>query len=134
MIYLLDTDTTIYWMKGDPNIEAKVLQVSLENVGITVLTCCELYYGAYKSKKVDHNLQAVKKLKEKVKVIHTSGEVDRHFGRTKAILEKGGMRLDDSDILIASIALSEGAVIVTNNVDHFRRIDGLRVDSWSRPR
>ena len=130
MSFILDTDTTVYWLKGDKNIEVKVVSVGLANVKITILTCCELYYGAYKSYKIEENLKAIEKLKAKVPVIHTSEDVDKNFGRIKADLEKQGTRLDDSDILIASIVITEGGTLVSNNVGHFQRIRGLNVENW----
>lgn len=132
MNFVLDTDTTVYWLKGDEYIEAKIIDVGLANVGITVLTCCELYYGAYKSYKVDENLKAIEKLKAKIAVIHTSEEVDKNFGRIKADLEKQGKPLDDSDILIASIVITERAILISNNVSHFQRINGLQVENWRK--
>jgi tRNA(fMet)-specific endonuclease VapC len=128
--FILDTDTTIYWLKGDEVIEDRVIDVGLANVGVTILTCCELYYGAYKSHRIEENLEAIEKLKARVAVIHTSEGVDKTFGRIKADLEKQGKPLDDSDMLIASIVATEGCVLVTNNVDHFHRIQGLEIENW----
>ncbi len=130
MTFILDTDTTIYWLKGDESIERKISKIGLPNVGITVLTCCELYSGAYNSKKIKENLRTIEKLKQKIKVIHTSNEVDRNFGRIKATLESCGTPLDDSDMLIASIVISNDAILVTNNINHFKRIEGLIVENW----
>ena len=36
------------------------------------------------------------------------------------------------DLLIAATALAHGAMVVTNNEDEFRRVDGLHVESWAR--
>lgn len=52
------------------------------------------------------------------------------FGKLKADLKEGGNRLDDSDLFIASIALSAVAVLVTNNLRHFGRIQGLAIENW----
>ena len=132
MIYFLDTDTTIYWLKGNESIEKKIIEVGLPNVGITILTCCELYYGAYKSNKVNENLMVIEKLKQKIQVIHTSDEVDRNYGRIKTTLESLGTPLDDSDMLIASITIANKGILVTNNIKHFNRVEGLIIENWSR--
>ncbi|MEW6609273.1 MAG: type II toxin-antitoxin system VapC family toxin [bacterium] len=130
MTFILDTDTIIYWLKGNEDIERKVIKIGLPNIGIAVLTCCELYYGAYKSKRIQANLMVIEKLKQKIKIIHTSDEVDKNFGRIKATLESYGTPLDDSDMLIASIVISNKATLVTNNIRHFKRIEGLKVENW----
>lgn len=55
------------------------------------------------------------------------------FGQQKARLERLGERLDDTDIVVGSVALSVRAAVATRNVRHFARIEGLTVDDWTRP-
>jgi predicted nucleic acid-binding protein len=38
--------------------------------------------------------------------------------------------IDEFDMLIAGQALSEGLTVVTDNVKHFNRIDGLKIANW----
>ncbi|MCK4543608.1 MAG: PIN domain-containing protein [Spirochaetales bacterium] len=128
----MDTDTTVYWLKGDKDIEAKIIAVGLVNVRTTILSCCELYYGAYKSRRIEQNIKAIEELKAKITVVHTSEKVDKIFGKIKADLEKQGTRLDDSDIFIASIVIAEQGTLVSNNVGHFQRIQDLHVENWRR--
>jgi tRNA(fMet)-specific endonuclease VapC len=47
-----------------------------------------------------------------------------------ALLHQEGQLISDADILIAATALRHNLVMVTENVDHFRRIPGLRIESW----
>jgi tRNA(fMet)-specific endonuclease VapC len=56
------------------------------------------------------------------------------YGREKARLEASGQRLDDMDLLIATIALCSGLGVATFNVRHFARVEDLAVEDWSRPR
>lgn len=128
--YILDTDTCIYWLNGDRQVEKKILSAGFENVFVTVITECELFYGAYKSSKVDRNLEVLRALREKVKTIHTTKDIAPLYGRTKAELERIGQVLDDADLLIASLVLANRGVLVTNNTDHFNRVTGLRVENW----
>ena len=59
MIYLLDTDTLIYWMKGNKPISNKVLSIGFHSIKASNISKAELYYGAYKSKKANENLIAI---------------------------------------------------------------------------
>jgi len=45
-------------------------------------------------------------------------------------LRDKGTPLEDADVLIAGIALARDAVLVTRNLKHFERIDGLRLETW----
>jgi tRNA(fMet)-specific endonuclease VapC len=47
-----------------------------------------------------------------------------------AKLRKDGKLIDDIDILIAGIALSNHLVLVTHNLGHFQRIEGLETEDW----
>lgn len=54
-----------------------------------------------------------------------------YFGEIKASLEKAGNLIDDFDIAIAAIALTHGARIITANLVHFRRVEGLDSHHWT---
>jgi predicted nucleic acid-binding protein len=128
--FILDTDTCIYWLKGNENIERSVIKHGLGNIFITVITECELFYGAYKSMKKDKNLAIIEELKTRIKTLHTVSGIPSLYGTIKAELESKGQTLDDADLLIASIALLYNATLVTNNSEHFKRINGLKIENW----
>jgi len=52
------------------------------------------------------------------------------YGQTRALLEKKGRPIGSMDLLIAAHALSLSVRLVTNNVEEFKRVPGLRVDNW----
>jgi predicted nucleic acid-binding protein len=128
--FILDTDTCIYWLKGNDNIERSVIKHGLGNIFITVITECELFYGAYKSRKKDKNFAIVEELKTRIKTLHTVSGIPSLYGTIKAELESKGQTLDDADLLIASIALLNNATLVTNNSEYFKRINGLKTENW----
>lgn len=128
--FILDTDTCIYWLKGNENIEKSIIKHGPENVFITVITECELFYGAYKSTNREKNLEVIAALKKKIKTLHTGHNVSEIYGMIKTELESKGKILDDADLLIGSIALSNNASLVTNNMEHFKRIMGLKIENW----
>jgi tRNA(fMet)-specific endonuclease VapC len=53
-------------------------------------------------------------------------------GRLRAQLRQAGTPIGDFDEMIAAHAMSVGAVLVTSNERHFRRISGLAVENWIR--
>jgi predicted nucleic acid-binding protein len=90
----------------------------------------ELYYGAYKSQKVTSNLAKIKNLENVMEVIPVGEEVAEIFGREKVRLEKRGFPLDDFDLVVGCCALAYNLTLVTSNIKHFKRIEGLQVTNW----
>jgi len=129
-MYLLDTDIIIYSLKGHPVLQENLKRHLNDSLQISIVTCLELYYGAYKSPQVTGNLAKVKRIEETLEVIPLGTEAAEIFGRLKAQLEIKGTRLDDFDLMIAACALTHNLTLVTNNEMHFRRIDGLKVTNW----
>ena len=80
--------------------------------------------------KKDKNLAVVEELKTRIKTLHTVSGIPSLYGKIKAELESKGQTLDDADLLIASIALLNNATLVTNNSEHFKRINRLRIENW----
>ena len=128
--FVLDTDSCIFWLKGHHPIEQRILQVGVEQVAISVITACELAYGAWKSQRRQDNLRVLERLQRTVQTLHTTDHVIQLFGRWKAQLEEKGAGLDDADLLIASIAHAQRCTLVTNNQAHFTRLPELLVENW----
>jgi len=63
-----------------------------------------------------------------VPLTHRSAEISAEI---MANLRKSGEIIGHNDVLIAGIALENDFSIVTNNVNHFSRIDGLVVENWA---
>jgi tRNA(fMet)-specific endonuclease VapC len=131
MNYLVDTDILIYSLKGN---EAVIRNFKLKKnnpKSISVISYGELVHGAKKSKYVEKNLANVKRLIEIFPVINITPAVMDTFGEVKASLEKSGNIIDDMDLLIGSTALVHNLTLVTNNISHFKRIEGLEIENWS---
>ncbi len=45
-------------------------------------------------------------------------------------LRADGTLLEDADILIAATALAYDATLVTRNLKHFARVEGLKLETW----
>ena len=130
-MYLLDTDTIIYSLKGHENIEENLKRHLHDSLSICVITLMELYYGAYKSQKVESNLAKIRALENTFDIIPVGQESIQIFGLVKSKLEKKGTALDDFDLILASVALTHNLILVTNNIKHFRRIEGLKLANRS---
>ena len=47
-----------------------------------------------------------------------------------AALRQIGQPIEEADVLIAGTARAHGLVVITHNVRHFSRIEGLEVEDW----
>ena len=89
-MYLLDTDTVIYSLKGEPAVEKNLREHFHDPMKMSVITLMELYYGAHKSQKIASNLAKIKTLEISFQIIPISEESAEIFGMIKAQLEKAG--------------------------------------------
>jgi tRNA(fMet)-specific endonuclease VapC len=129
-VYLLDTDTCVYFLNGRPSVVERCAQVGASNLRLCDASLAELYFGAYNSQKVQENLARLESLGH-LTCFSTDALVAETFGQVKADLRKRGEIIGDFDILIASFALVHGCTLVTNNVRHFGRITGLQIENWA---
>ena len=49
----------------------------------------------------------------------------------KNILRERGKLIDEFDMVIAGQAIDNGLTVITENVKHFNRIDGLKIENWT---
>ena len=131
-MYLLDTNIVIYSLKGHSAVKKNLERNLHAALKISIVTLMELYYGAYKSEKVTSNLGKIKHIEDAVEIISLGRESAEIFALLKVDLEKAGTPLDDFDLVLAACALSHDLVLVTNNVKHFKRIQGLKLENWAQ--
>ena len=132
MDFILDTSICVHWLKGNRRVADRIDVRPTSVVTITFITVAELYFGAYKSGRVEHNVAEVDHLVAAVRVLESTPAASKRFGQIKAQLQQRGKPLDDADLFIAAFALEQDAVLVTDNEKHFRRITGLKVKNWLR--
>jgi tRNA(fMet)-specific endonuclease VapC len=67
---------------------------------------------------------------QRSQVLPLTDDIIVHAAELYALLYQQGQLISDADILIAATALQHNLVMVTENVNHFRRIPGLAIESW----
>lgn len=130
MKHVLDTDTIIYFLKGDRDIVSRVLSVPPESLYTTIINYAELMFGAYNSLKLKENLSKVKGFLSKIKILGFDEASGETFGKLKATLRKKGLSIADLDLMIASICIVNDGTLITNNIRDFGKIKELRIENW----
>lgn len=125
MKYLVDSDILVDHLRGKTKLDRK-----FKREAVSIITQGELLYGAYKSRDPKKGVKKVELLFKdyETNILSISHGVVERFALIKAKLEKKGNRLDDFDIVIAATAIVHSLILVTRNVRHFKRIEGLALD------
>lgn len=132
MVWLLDTNIVSYAMRErDPEILRRVQLVGAANVRISALVAAEILTGAKRNAAREAQLTTdfagfISHVAVEPWTFSCAGayaEIDHHL---RAI----GKPIGVMDTLIAAHALSLDAVLVTNNVRHFERIRGIKLENW----
>jgi len=130
MAYLIDTDIIIFSLKGDSRVQSWMVKNQNVPKSISVITFGELIYGARKSMHPEKNIATTNRIAELFPIIDINKGIITVFGEIKARLEQKGTRIDDMDLLIASTAIYMDLSLVTNNKNHFSRINDLTIENW----
>lgn len=89
----------------------------------------ELYFGVYKSSRVQANLARVEEFIVGNSILSCDAETGRSYGLIKQQLKVKGRPIPENDIWIAAIAIQHGLALVTRDA-HFNMIDNLVLESW----
>ena len=128
-MYCIDTDIIIEYLRGNNKVIAKVDKFK-DKISLTPITLLELHFGAYISDKKEERLKQVEGLMKQFGILNFNANSFTSFGQIKSDLMRKGISLDNFDLCIASLALANNKILVTNNVQHFKRISGLKVENW----
>ena len=130
MIYCLDTDIIIEYFRGNDAVKNKIENIGEnDSIGLTWLSVYEFFKGICVSGKFEEEDFLIRMVNSAIMMEETY-ESSKMGGEIYASLKKSGNLLNDADILIASIVKEHGAVLITNNEDHFNRIAGLKIENW----
>jgi tRNA(fMet)-specific endonuclease VapC len=135
--YVLDTNAVSALMKGAPAMVDRLAAAEPGHVGIPQPVVAEISYGIERlpRSRRRHVLQERFDLVcSELRRIEWTDAVSHAYGRIKVALERRGTRIEDFDASIAAHALASDATLVSSNVDHMRRVPGLRVEDWSEQR
>jgi len=130
-MYLLDTDTLVYFLKGHDSVVRNFKACMNAPKAISVVTYGELVYGCHRSQRAVGNLARVRRLAELYPLVDVTRAVMDSFAEMKATLSASGSPVDDFDLVIGCTALALNYAVVTNNARHFEKIPGLKVVNWT---
>ena len=153
MIFLLDTDTLIYLVRGMKVVSprnagqrrqaqtarrivarCRTTQAGGHEVALSAITLAELQYGAHHSDDYAREIAAVRKITMPFSAYDFDARIcAEKYGEARHAVERAGTPIGAMDLLIAAHALALEATMVSNNIREYSRIPRLKVDNWSEP-
>lgn len=131
-MYLLDTDTASAALKGVRSVDRRLYSIPAGGWCISAITRSELRFGIARRPAAT----ALAKVVDAFLAIARTEAWDRRaadvHGRLRAALAAAGRPIGDFDEMIAAHALATNSILVTGNLEHFRRIPELRLENWLR--
>jgi len=132
-MYLLDTNICIYAIKKKPiQVLENIKEKSKKGLYISSLTIAELEYGIENSIRIEENRLSLLKFISIFNILPFDDMDAIPYGKLKAKLRKSGNLIGPIDMLLAAQALSKDFILVTNNTNEFMRIEGLKLEDWSK--
>jgi len=128
---MLDTNICIYLIRNKPmQVKTHFDAHAVGELCLSSITVAELMHGVDKSRHAETNRRALERFLLPFEIVAFDEAAAVRYGRIRAALEKRGQVIGNMDMQIAGHALALDAVLVTNNVHEFERVEGLQIENW----
>ena len=132
-MYLLDTNICIDFLRGELADGYRLMrQMPRESFKLPSVVVAELLLGVEKAparwRALEQRMVGV--FLDEFDVVGFDENCSRTYARIRAELERRGQIIGPMDLLIASIAVANNAVLVTNNIREFSRVPGISLEGW----
>ncbi len=132
-LYMLDTNTASYIIKGKPAVVRKnLLKAPESSVCISVITQAELLHGVSKKPEAKRLALAVKEFLLRAEILPWDSDAAENYARLRSACEKEGLPLGTMDMLIAAHSIAAGAVLITSDHAFYRIKHRLSLADWTK--
>lgn len=128
--YLLDTDIVVFLFRNKKGIAKRLASIAPENIYISEVTVAELEYGNYCGGRYEENKVLLNNFLSCINVIPFSEAISL-YAKERYRLKSIGMGIEDFDLLIGCTSVTNNLTMVTNNVKHYSRIEGIKIENWA---
>jgi len=129
-MYLLDTNTLIYFFKQQGQVAAHLKNIAASQIAIPAVVLFELEYGVLRSTRPEQQRKGMDAALKVYQTLSFDGKAAKSAAWIKHTLEAAGTPIGHFDLLIAATALAHELTLVTRNTREFERVPGLRVENW----
>lgn len=127
----LDTNIITAFLKNDLRVVQRVSDYLelFEKLTINIISYYEILRGL-KDLGNEEKLKWFEDFIQENELVSIRKDTVEKAAEIYVYLKKEGNLIEDADILMASTAIVEDLVLITNNIKHFKRVKGLRIDNW----
>jgi tRNA(fMet)-specific endonuclease VapC len=135
-MFLLDTNIISALIKKQPSesLQNRLLVVPATSLCTATVCLMEMRYGSLRVANGETLWSKIQKLiLPKLQIMPFTYKEALKAGEILADRYSAGEPIGVEDVMIASIALSNGLTVVGSNTKHFSRISGLSLENWLHP-
>ena len=127
----LDTNICSYIIRRRPQeMMARFARLDPREIWLSAVVAAELRFGAAKLSSSKFS-SAIERWLSGFEILPWPLDASHHYAFIRDSLEKSGQAIGAMDLMIASHALAEDSVVITNNAREFHRVPGLAVEEWA---
>ena len=132
MRYLLDTTTCIASIRQNARVLARMLELSPDDIAVSMMTVAELWFGALKSNDPARGRALTDAFLRPLNLLPFDEDAADRYAVARVHLETRGTPIGERDLMIAATALANRLTVVTSNGREFGRIPGLDLEDWTK--
>jgi tRNA(fMet)-specific endonuclease VapC len=129
-MYVLDTNTLIYYFKGQGNVAQFMSATAPQDIVIPTIVLFELQMGIEKSTSPEKRILQLQQLLDRVNLVPFDQDAALAAAKIRVHLERQGQPIGPMDTLIAAVAVSRQSTLVTRNIKEFSRVPDLAIVNW----
>ena len=130
-MYILDSCLCIELMRGHlPKTMQMMRQSRPELFGLPFIVEAELLTGAEKSSNPQKFRLLTEEFLQPFPRVAFDSNCARAYADISAALERTGKKIGPNDLIIAATAVANNAVLLSGNVNEFKRVPGLKLENW----
>lgn len=129
---ILDTDFLIDLMNAEENAVRKTRKLDSQNIPqrIPIVVVYELYVGIGAVSTTEKEREKVKRIIKPRTISEVEIEVAKRAGEIEGRLQSEGQAIGAVDAMVGATALYYEEPVLTQNKDHFRRIQHLSTETY----
>lgn len=130
-MYFLDTCICVEFLRGRLKSGYELMQKGRhEDFQLPSIVVAELFFGAEHSSNPVRESAIVEAFVGAFQIAPFDAASAREYGRLRQSLGEKGQLIGDRDIMIASCAIANQAILVSRNIKEFKRVPNLRLETW----